>query len=353
MTDSPLIEDAENKTPVRNVSPNEDDFQDPEILHRNEQFSMTQIGVSFAMILGMIFGMTGLTIAFMSDQVKGLQIVGWGMALFTVSTLIHLGVSRVWTGRIEKEAITRNGYLLVLSLLSVIVYLYALLSDTVYVFAGFIAANIYFPIFGRFALSVEAPPPPARPGSFNITPFSRIALSAIVLLGIIVGLGIGMDSSGSQATGRGLFARNIVVRKIHQSRKSIHMVVFQFIKPYRILEAIKRKEQSGVRVKVLLKPDALQEESQAVASLLSAGIPVRVLPPDTPKWLRPYTVIDSRILLQGSKGWADASSPFQKQLVVQSSMLLFERIRRMDYNFRVIWDHSAPLVAPLPPPSVR
>ena len=131
------------------------------------------------------------------------------------------------------------------------------------------------------------------------------------------------------------------------------MVVFRFIKPYRILEALKRKEQDGVRVKVLVKPDALQEGSQAIGSLLSAGIPVRVLPPDTPKWLRPYTVIDSRILLQGSKGWADVSSPFQKQLVVQSSMLLFERIRRMDYNFRVIWDHSAPLVAPLPPPSVR
>ena len=342
MADSSLHPDSEQISSPRDRH-TDTEFQDPEVLYRNEQFVMTQMGVSFAMILGMTFGMSGLTIAFMSDQVKGLEVVGWGMIIFTLSSLLHLLVSRVWSGHIETQSITRNGYLLVLSLLCATVYLYALFSDTVYVFMGFIAANVYFPLFGRFILSIEPPPPPLRQGGFNITPFSRVALAAIVLLGIIIGMGVGMSSSGSQSTGRGLFARQIVVRKIEHSRKSIHMIVFRFIKPYRILEALSEKAHSGVKVEVLAMPDTFKEDPSSLATLQSAGIPVRILPPDTPKWLRPYTIIDSRILLQGSKGWADTPVPFQKQLSVQSSMLLFERIRRMDFNFRVFWEHSRPI----------
>ena len=343
MADSSLHPDPEQISPPPDPH-TETEFQDPEVVYRNEQFVMTQMGVSFAMILGMTFGMSGLTIAFMSDQVKGLEVVGWGIIIFTLSSLLHLLVSRIWSGRIETQSITRNSYLLVLSFLSATLYLYALFSDTVFVFLGFIAANVFFPVFGRFILSIEPPTPPLRQGGFNITPFSRVALAAIVLLGIIIGMGVGMASSGSQSTGRGLFARKIVVRKIEHARKSVHMIVFRFIKPYRILEAISEKEHSGVKVEVLAKPGTFKDDPAALATLRSAGIPVRILPPDTPKWLRPYSIIDSRILLQGSKGWADTPIPFQKQLSVQSSMLLFERIRRMNDNFRVLWEHSHPPV---------
>ena len=343
MADSSLHPDTEHTSATMADNPRPDiEFQDPEEAYRNEQFVMTQMGVSFAMILGMTFGMSGLTIAFMSDQVKGLEVVGWGMMIFTFSPLLHLLVSRIWSGHIERSAITRNGHLFALSLLAATLYLYALFSDTVYTFIGFIAANIYFPFFGRFILSIDPPTPPLRKGGFNITPFSRVALSAIVLLGIIIGLGVGMDSSGSQSTGRGLFARKIVVRKIDQSRKSIHMIVFRFIKPYRILQALAAKERSGVRVKILVKPGTFRNDPASLDTLRAAGIAVRILPPDTPKWLRPYSIIDSRTLLQGSKGWADIPVPFQKQMSVQSSMLLFERIRRMDSNFRVLWAHSRP-----------
>ncbi len=344
MADLSLHPDSEHIPPTLDPHTQPDiEFQDPEVVYRNEQFVMTQMGVSFAMILGMTFGMAGLTIAFMSDQVKGLEAVGWGMAIFTFSSMIHLLVSRIWCGRTDSQAIARNGYLFVLSLLAASFYLYALFSDTVYVFTGFIAANLYFPLFGRFILSIEPPTPPLRQGGFNITPFSRVALSAIVLVGIIIGMGVGMSSSGSQSTGRGLFARKIVVRKIDHSRKSIHMIVFRFIKPYRILQALAAKERSGVRVEVLAKSGTFKNDPSSLDTLRAAGIPVRILPSDTPKWLRPYSIIDSRILLQGSKGWADTPIPFQKQLSVQSSMLLFERIRRMDYNFRVFWEHSRPL----------
>lgn len=324
------------------------EYMDPEIRQRNEQFSMIIMSIAFMMILGMIFGMSGLTSAFMADQVKGLRIMGWGMAIFAASGLFHLLVSRIWMGSLVSGQAARNSYLLVPSLLCVIAYLYALFSDTAFVFIGFIGGNLFFPLFGKYILSIEHPPPPSLRSSFQITPFSRVSLATIVLIGIIVGLGIGMDSAGSQSIGRGLFARTVVSEKLLHSRKSVHMIVFRFIKPYRILEALKQDHSRGLRIRILVRPETLKENRDTVNTLLKDGIPVRILPPDTPKWLRPYTVLDGRILLQGSKGWSDKPVPFQKQLTVQATLLLFERIRKMDYNFNVIWNHATPLSS-LPP----
>ncbi len=321
----------------------EHEYMDPEVRQRNEQFAMIAMSIVFVMILGMIFGMSGLTSAFMADQVKGLRIMGWGMAIFAASSLLHLLVSRIWRGSLLPGQASRNSYLLVPSLVCVIAYLYALFSDTAFVFVGFIGGNLFFPLFGKYILSMERPEPPARAGSFHLAPFSRVSLATVVLVGIIIGLGIGMDSAGSQSIGRGLFARTVVSEKLLQSRKSVHMIIFRFIKPYRILEALRQDQARGVRIQVLVRPETLKEDRDAVHTLLSAGIPVRILPPDTPKWLRPYTVLDGRILLQGSKGWSDTPIPFQKQLSVQATLLLFERIRKMDYNFKVIWDHATPL----------
>lgn len=322
---------------------------DPEVAHRNEQFSMTAMSFSIFMILGMIFAIAGLTSAFLSDQEKGLALMGWGMILFTGASLLHLAAHRVWLGGFQKGRAVRNAYLLAFSLLSVILYLYALLSGTVFVFIGFIGGNVFFPLFGSYILSLERTPPTPRRNTFNITPFSRISLAAILLAGIITGLGIGMSSSGSQSIGRGLFARNVVSEKIDRARLSVHMIVFQFIKPYRIVESLKSAHGRGVRIRLLVRPDTVASDPVDIETLRTAGIPIRVLPPDTPKWLRPYTVLDRRILLQGSKGWSDRPVPFQKQLSVQASLGLFERIRRMDNNFRVLWDHSVPLTVPQSP----
>lgn len=324
----------------KNIPP---EFSDPEQRQRNEQFAMITMGIVFIMILGMIFGMSGLTSAFMADQVKGLRIMGWGMSIFTASSILHLLVSRVWMGSLVPGQASRNSYLLVPALVCAIAYLYALLSDTAFVFIGFIGGNLFFPLFGKYILSLERPEPPPQKGSFQIFPFSRISLATILLIGVIVGLGIGMDSAGNQSIGGGLFARNIVAEKLLQSRKSVHMIIFRFIKPYRILEALRQDQARGLKIRILVRPETLQEDRETIATLLSAGISVRLLPPDTPKWLRPYAVLDGRILLQGSKGWADIPIPFQKQLSVQATLLLFERIRRMDANFKVIWDHSIPL----------
>ncbi len=336
-------------------SPDEDPqtFLDPEAAHRNEQFSMTVMSLSIAMVLGMIFGMAGLTSAFIADQVKGLALMGWGMLLFAGATILHLIAHRVWLGGYQEGRATRNAYLLAFALLAVILYLYALLSKTVFVFVGFIGGNVFFPLFGSYVLSLERVPPAPRRNAFNITPFSRISLAAILLAGIIAGMGIGMSSSGSQSIGRGLFARRVVSDKIDQSRLSIHMVVFQFIKPYRIIESLENARRRGVGIQLLVRPETISENRVDIDSLLKAGIPVRVLPPDTPKWLRPYTILDGRILLQGSKGWSALPVPFQKELSVQASLLLFDRIRRMDSNFLVLWDHSKPInVNAIPPPDV-
>ncbi|MHB1606196.1 MAG: phospholipase D-like domain-containing protein [Leptospirales bacterium] len=329
-------------------SPEYPEYMDPEIRQKNEQFAMIVMSISFVMILGMIFGMTGLTSALMADQAEGLRIMGWGMAIFTASSLLHLLVSRIWMGSLVPGQAARNSYLLVPSLVCAIAYLYALFSDTAFVFVGFIGGNLFFPLFGKYILSMEHPAPPSRPGSFQITPFSRVSLATILLIGIIIGLGIGMSASGSQSIGRGLFARTVVSEKLLQSRKSIHMIVFQFIKPYRILEALRQDHSRGLRIRILVRPETLKENRDTINTLLKDGISVRVLPPDTPKWLRPYTVLDDRILLQGSKGWSDHPVPFQRQLTVQASLLLFERIRKMDHNFDVIWNHSTQLKS-LPP----
>lgn len=323
-------------------------YMDPEVAHRNEQFSMTAMSLSIFMILGMIFAIAGLTSGFLSDQEKGLVIMGWGMLLFTGASLLHLVAHRVWLGGFQEGHAVRNAYLLAFSLLSVILYLYALLSGTVFVFIGFIGGNVFFPLFGSYILSLERTPPSPRRNTFNITPFSRISLAAILLAGIITGLGIGMASSGSQSIGRGLFARKVVSDKIDHARLSVHMIVFQFIKPYRIVESLKNAHGRGVNIRLLVRPDTIASDPEDIGALRNAGVPIRVLPPDTPKWLRPYTVLDGRILLQGSKGWSDRPVPFQKQLSVQASLILFERIRRMDNNFRVLWDHSIPLTGTPP-----
>jgi hypothetical protein len=325
-------------------------FVDPEAAHRNEQFAMTVMSLSIAMVLGMIFGMAGLTSAFIADQVKGLTLMGWGMLLFTGSAVLHLVAHRIWLGGYQEGLATRNAYLLAFAFLSVILYLYALLSKTAFVFIGFIGGNFFFPLFGSYLLSLERVPPAPRRNTFNITPFSRISLAAILLAGIIAGMGIGMASSGSQSIGRGLFARRVVADKIDQSRLSIHMVVFQFIKPYRIIESLQNARKRGVEIQLLVRPEAISGNNGDIESLLKAGIPIRILPPDTPKWLRPYTILDGRVLLQGSKGWADLPVPFQKELSVQASLLIFERIRKMDSNFLVLWDHSKPL-NPIPSPA--
>ncbi len=321
----------------------ESDFRpDPEVRARNENFVMTVMAISFTMIIAMILATAGLTSAFLADQVKGLHLVGWAMALFFPAGLLHLWVSRIWTGRLVAGNITRNAYQLVLSLLGALLFLWALSSNTVFVFAGFIGANIFFPLFGGYLLSLETPAPKTHMGSFNVTPFSRVSMVMILFVGIIVGMGIGMEDAGSQATGRGLFARNIVAGRIALTHKSIDLVAYHLIKPYRIIEAIRSARNKGVTVRILVKPETLVYNRQDINTLLSMGAQVRILPPDTPSWLRPYLIIDRRILIQGSKGWADLPIPFQRQLVIQANLILFERIRRMEQTFDVLWDHSAP-----------
>ncbi|MHB1287059.1 MAG: phospholipase D-like domain-containing protein [Leptospirales bacterium] len=346
MTDTHTHSAPESDSPDQPPFQEEDispEFIEPEHRQRNEQFAMITTSIVFVMILGMIFGMAGLTSAFMADQVKGLRIMGWGMAIFAASSILHLLVSRIWMGSLAPGQASRNSFLLVPALVCAIGYLYALFSDTAFVFIGFIGGNLFFPLFGKYILSLERPEPPPQKGSFQVFPFSRVSLATILLMGVIAGLGIGMDSAGNQSIGGGLFARNIVTEKLLQSRKSVHMIIFRFIKPYRILEALRQDQSRGLRIQILVRPETLQKDQGSIRTLLSSGISVRLLPPDTPKWLRPYTVLDGRILLQGSKGWADTPIPFQKQLSVQATLLLFERIRKMDSNFKVIWEHSIPL----------
>lgn len=327
----------------------ESDFRpDPEIRARNENFMMTIMAVSFTMIIALILAMSGLTSAFMADQVKGLRLVAWSMALFTPAALLHLIVVRIWLGGLISENIKKNAYLLVISLLGALLFLWTLSSNTVFVFAGFIGANIFFPLFGRYILSLEPPFPKTHMGSFNLTPFSRTSMIMILFIGVIVGMGIGMEDAGSQATGRGLFARNIVAKRIGMTNRSIDLIFYHLIKPYRVVEAITSARKKGVSVRILVKPGTLSVNAQDIQELVRAGAEVRILPPDTPSWLRPYLIIDKRILIQGSKGWADDPIPFQRQLVIQANLILFERIRRMEKTFDVLWDHSKPVSIPQP-----
>jgi hypothetical protein len=323
----------------------ESDFRpDPEIRARNENFMMTIMAISFTMIIALILSMAGLTSAFMADQVKGLQLVAWSMALFTPAALLHLIVVRIWLGGLVSENIKKNAYLLVISLLGALLFLWALASNTVFVFAGFIGANIFFPLFGRYILSVEPPLPKTHMGSFNLTPFSRTSMIMILFIGVIVGMGIGMEDAGNQATGRGLFARNIVAKRIGMTHRSIDLIFYHLIKSYRVTEAITSARKSGITVRILVKPETLSLNASDLKELLQAGAMVRVLPPDAPSWLRPYLIIDKRILIQGSKGWADDPIPFQRQLVIQANLILFERIRRMENTFNILWEHSKPLL---------
>jgi len=325
----------------------ESDFRpDPEIRARNENFMMTIMAVSFTMIIALILAMSGLTSAFMADQVKGLQLVAWSMALFTPAALLHLIVVRIWLGNLISENIKKNAHLLVISLLGALLFLWALSSNTVFVFAGFIGANVFFPLFGRYILSLEPPFPKTHMGSFNLTPFSRTSMIMILFIGIIVGMGIGMEDAGSQATGRGLFARNIVAKRIGMTHRSIDLIVYHLIKPYRVVEAITSAKKRGITVRILIRAETLSLNASDLQELLQAGAMIRVLPPDTPSWLRPYLIIDKRILIQGSKGWADDPIPFQRQLVIQANLILFERIRRMENTFNVLWEHSKPISMP-------
>jgi hypothetical protein len=319
----------------------ESDFRpDPEIRARNENFMMTIMAVSFTMIIALILAMSGLTSAFMADQVKGLRLVAWSMALFVPATILHLIVAKIWLGGLVTENIKKNAHLLVISLLGAILFLWALSSNTVFVFAGFIGANIFFPLFGRYILSLEQPFPKTHMGSFNLTPFSRTSMIMILFIGVIVGMGIGMEDAGSQATGRGLFARNIVAKRIGMTHRSIDLIFYHLIKPYRVVEAITTARKRGVAVRILIRKGTLLVNASDIQELLRAGAIVRVLPPDTPSWLRPYLIIDKRILIQGSKGWADDPIPFQRQLVIQANLILFERIRRMENTFDILWEHS-------------
>ncbi len=339
----------EGLTPSRNITDKrpgleESDFRpDPEIRARNENFMMTIMAISFTMIISLILAMSGLTSAFMADQVKGLRLVAWSMLLFTPAALLHLIVVRIWLGGLISENIKKNAYLLVISLLGALLFIWTLSSNTVFVFAGFIGANIFFPLFGRYLLSLEPPFPKTHMGSFNLTPFSRTSMIMILFIGVIVGMGIGMEDAGSQATGRGLFARNIVAKRIGMTHRSIDLIFYHLIKPYRVVEAITSARKKGIEVRVLVKTGTLSVNASDIQELLHSGAKVRVLPPDTPSWLRPYLIIDKRILIQGSKGWADDPIPFQRQLVIQANLILFERIRRMEKTFNVLWDHSKPV----------
>lgn len=324
---------------------------DPEEEDKNEKFSVALMGATAGMIFGLVAIFVGLVGGFMSDQRTGLTNVGIGMGIFTVFALFHYIISRRWVGTSEPVHLQANLAFFLFSALGGALYFYATFSYTEWMASGFLGGVLFVLLLGKGLLSIENPPVRSRKTTYIFSPFDRHALMIILLVGSILGVGVGMNSQGHREIGRGPFARTFLAEKIAGSHHFVNILVFGLPKSYRLQNALREAKKNGIRIRLLLTREAVQNYPEDLLSLQKAEIPVRVLPSRLPSYIHPFVLIDQEILLTGSGGWGSRKQGDGAQMRMTANLLSLGKIHLYRKNFDSLWQQSLP--PPLRSPSPR
>lgn len=315
---------------------------DPEIEDKNEKFSVALMGAASGMIFGLVAIFVGIMVGFMADQRSGLTNVGIGMGVFSFFALAHFGISRAWLGKSDSGRLQANLAFFLFAILGGALYFYAAFSDTEWLASGFLGGLLFTILLGKGILAIENDPPRSRRTTYIFSPFERHALIIILLVGTILGVGVGMNSDGHRAIGRGPFARTFLAEKIGDSRHEVDLLLFGLPKSYRLRNALQAEKRKGLSIRILLTQDAALRYAPDLLALAKAGFSVRILPPGLPSYIRPFALVDHRILLTGSGGWGSRDLAGGHQMKMTANLLSLGKIRLYQKNFNSLWSQSAP-----------
>ncbi|MCL4485546.1 MAG: phospholipase D family protein [Nitrospirae bacterium] len=322
---------------------------DPEVEDKNEKFSAALMGAASGQIFGLVAFLMGCVGGVMSDQQTGLVDVGIGMGIFAIFSLLHYGISRRWLGPADPRRIQASLAFFGPAFLGGLLYFYATFADTDWPVLGYAGGFLFLFLTGKGVLSLEHTPPRSRKTTYVFSPFEGQSLLIVVLVGSILGVGVGMSSQGHRAIGRGPFARTFLSEQILSARHQADLLLFGLPHSYRLVKALSEARRRGLPVRVLVTAEAAGNYSAEIRSLVSAGVPVRILPVHLPTFVRPMALFDKRILLTGSGGWGSLSPDGGGSMHMEANILSQGRIHASQRIFDTLWPQSSLPATPAPP----
>lgn len=318
-------------------------ISDPELEDRNEKYSAALMGAASGQIMGLVVLFVGLVGGFMSDQTNGLENTGIGMGLFAAFSFLHYAISRHWLGGADRERLQANLPFFLFALFGVVLYFYATFSDTEWVSAGFLGGILFVILLGKGILAIEKTPPKSRKTTYILSPFERNSLIIVVLVGSMLGVGVGMNSEGHREIGHGPFARTFLSETISSAHHQVAILLFGVPRSYRLRKGLLAAKSKGLSVRVLVTAQAASAYATDLLALRKAGIPVRILPDALPSYIRPFALIDRRILLTGSGGWGSLTTDGGNEMKMTANLLALPKIHLFLKNFDSLWNRSTPL----------
>ena len=323
---------------------------DPELEDRKEKFSVALMGATCGMIFGLVVTLVGLVGGLMSDQISGLGNTGIGMGVFAAFALLHLTISVLWTGWSGRDRFQAHLGSFLFAAVGGGLYFYAAFSGTGWLVTGFVGGFLFVILLGHGILGIEHTPPKSRKTSYLFSPFERSALTIVLMVGTMLGVGVGMNSSGHRIIGRGAFSRTFLAESIGASRYQVNILLFGLRKPYRLAKALAAAKARGLALRILVTPEVRNGHARELDALIRAGVSVRVLPAPLPSYIRPFVLLDHRILLTGAGGWGTRDREVGHQMRMTANLLSLGKIRLYQKNFDSLWSGSTALSSGTPSP---